>query len=114
MRGGMATVAGAALLAALLLGCGAPGHSGGIHAVLGHSPEGGLRVVEVPEDGPAARAGLEPNDVVLEIDGEPVDGMDPAAIHDRLGGRVGSIVELRVDRDGRPMTFEVTRAAYED
>lgn len=89
------------------------GPAGGIHARLAHSPESGLRVVEVPPDGPAARAGLEPGDVIVEIDGEPVEGLTAAQIHQRLGGAVGSRVELRVDRDGRPMTFDVTRASYD-
>lgn len=102
------------VLAAMAAGCGGGGLEGGIHARLAHSPESGLRVVEAPPEGPAARAGLEAGDVVVAIDGEPVEGLTPAQIHARLGGRVGSTVELRVDRGGRPMTFEVTRAAYDD
>src|SRR5688500_17224462 len=38
--------------------CGGPSWPGGIHAVLAASPRG-LRVVQVPADSPARRAGLE-------------------------------------------------------
>lgn len=107
-------VARAGLAVALLAAACGGGPGGGIHARLGHSPETGLRVVEVPADGPAARAGLERGDVIVAIDGEPVEGLTPAQIHRRLGGLVGSTVELRIDRAGRPMTLEVTRAAYDD
>lgn len=99
----------------LALGCGAVSSDweGGIHARMGHSPERGLRVLEVPPDGPAARAGLAAGDVIVAIDGEQVDGMPPEAIAERLRGEVGSRVRLRLDRSGRLLTLQVERAPYD-
>lgn len=105
------------VLAALLaLGCGsvASEWEGGIHARMAHSAERGLRVVGVPEDGPAARAGLAEGDRILAIDGEPVEGLSPEQIAARLRGPVGSTVELRVERRGRRLTLPIERAPYAD
>ena len=103
-----------ALSLVLLCACGAGSWEGGIHARMGHSEEGGLRVFEVPPDGPAARAGLEAGDVILAIDGTEIVGMTPAQIAERLRGPVGTTVELRVERAGRTLTLSVERAPYLD
>lgn len=42
-------------------------------------PEGGVRILRVDPDGPAARAGLAPEDVLLTFGGRPV--RDPAELH---------------------------------
>jgi carboxyl-terminal processing protease len=107
-----ATLALTALCSAL--GCGGSSWEGGIHARMGHSPEGGLRVVEVPADGPSARAGLAVDDVILAIDGAAVDALTPEQIAGHLRGEVGTTVELRVDRAGRPLTLRIERAPYTD
>jgi carboxyl-terminal processing protease len=98
----------------LLCGCGAGSWEGGIHARMGHSEEGGLRVFAVPSDGPAARAGLEVGDVIVAIDGVEIEGMSPPQIGDQLRGPVGTRVELRVVRGGRTLTVAVERAPYLD
>lgn len=100
------------LLLACAAACGASDWEGGIHARMGHSEELGLRVVDVPAEGPAARAGLEEGDIILEIDGMPVEGLTPAQIAERLRGPVGSKVALRVSRRSRPLTLEIERAPY--
>lgn len=97
------------LVGASLVACGS---TGGIHARMGYSEAGGLRVAEVPEDGPAARAGLREGDRIMAIDGEPVRGLGYQAIVELLRGRVGSEVTLEVIRDGEIVRIDVERAAY--
>jgi Do/DeqQ family serine protease len=68
-------------------------------------PAGAL-VASVAAQGPAARAGLQPGDLITAIDGQPVD--DPNAFNYRfatkpLGGRAALVVE----RGGRTMNVQV-------
>jgi S1-C subfamily serine protease len=69
--------------------------------------ERGIEVVEVIEDSPAARAGIRPEDLILDIDGQPVSGPEDLQ---RLmdGGAIGRSVEVRLARRGRPMTLDVS------
>ncbi len=86
--------------------------AGGIHARMGYSESGGLRVVEVPE-GPAERAGLREGDRITAIDGDPVRSMALEEVVERLRGEVGSEVEIEVVRDGELATLVIVRAPYD-
>jgi S1-C subfamily serine protease len=71
--------------------------------------EPGVRVVRVVESSPAARAGLQPADVVLEVDGEAVD--DPGALDARVAGRAaGEELTLAVRRGDTVFDVTVTLA----
>ncbi|MBN1774413.1 MAG: PDZ domain-containing protein [Deltaproteobacteria bacterium] len=88
---------------------------GGIGAVLGHSSEEHRLVVrEVPDDTPAAEAGLEPGDEILEIDGREVAALSVREVVAALRGEVGSRVRLRVRRGDDEREVEVPRAPYRD
>jgi membrane-associated protease RseP (regulator of RpoE activity) len=67
---------------------------------------GGALVTDVTEGSPAERAGLQPGDIIVEVDGEgvPADGnlADLIAHH-----RPGDKVEVSVLRGGRMRAFEV-------
>lgn len=49
---------------------------------------------------PAFRAGIQPGDVLVAIDGAPAAPMDDTTLRDRLRGPSGSIVVLTVGKDG--------------
>jgi carboxyl-terminal processing protease len=84
----------------------------GIHARMGWS-EQGLRVVDVPADGPAAHAGLREGDRVVSIDGAPISALTMQEAVDRLRGKVGSRCELKVLRDGDVLTLSIPRVPHE-
>ncbi len=71
-------------------------------------PEGAL-IARVLEDGPAARAGLEVGDIVLEFDGKPVaNSSDLPPIVGRT--RVGARVPVKILRAGKSLTLTVVTA----
>jgi S1-C subfamily serine protease len=69
--------------------------------------EAGVEVVEIVAGSPAALAGLRPEDLILDVDGEPV-----ASARDlqRLmaGETIGREIAIRVFRDGRVQTLRAT------
>ncbi len=69
--------------------------------------ERAVEVVEVIEGSPAARAGLRPEDLVLELDGERIEDVGDlqAAM---VGERIGRTVEVKVFRDGQLRSLPVT------
>jgi S1-C subfamily serine protease len=68
--------------------------------VLERTEPGAVMVSEVLPDGPAQRAGLEEGDLLLELDGEPIGGVD--RLHRLLTAeRAGREVEIRLLRRGK-------------
>lgn len=71
----------------------------------------GIIVNDVAPDGPAARAGIQPNDVITSVNGKPaisaLETMDQVAEI-----RPGSVVPVEVMRDERKLTFQVTVQEY--
>lgn len=67
---------------------------------LGLDTTDGVVVLDVIEDSPAAEAGLQPYDVILEIDQEPIENIDDLS---RVIGEkeIGQEIMLRVIRDGQ-------------
>lgn len=82
----------------------------GIGARVDMSDEGLVIVAPFPGT-PAAEAGLQPGDVVVEIDGESTKGMDVMQAVSRVRGKKGTIVTLTIQRSGEAelMVVEVTR-----
>lgn len=68
----------------------------------------GFLVIVEPLDGsPAMKAGLRPNDVVLEVDGKSLQGVDLTHAISMIRGPRGSQVRLRIHRQGVLEPFEV-------
>lgn len=87
---------------------------GYIGVLLAQSPEGtreagGAVIAEVIAASPAAKAGLEPGDVITRIDGEPI--ADRAALMRTVGTREpGTIVKVEATRGGEPVIANVKLA----
>ena len=78
------------------------------------SLENGQVIVVTPiEDTPAFRAGLQPGDVILSIDGQPAQELSLQEVVSRIRGAKGSEVELTVlHSDAKtPQTVRITRDA---
>ena len=67
-------------------------------------------VISAPIEGsPAEKAGVEPGDVVVGVDGESVRGEDIPGIVSKVKGPEGTEVELTVSRDGSERVFDLRR-----
>jgi C-terminal processing protease CtpA/Prc len=72
---------------------------------------GGVEVQSVVPGGPAAASGLEPGDLVVAVDGQPV--ADAAALRELVGKKaVGQPVVLDVQREGDPFRVALTTGAF--
>jgi predicted metalloprotease with PDZ domain len=60
----------------------------------------------------SARAGLEPGDEVLSVEGRDVRDLSPEGVHRALAGEVGSTVTLTVERRGKIERLTVVRQPY--
>jgi serine protease Do len=68
---------------------------------------GGVMVNEVkPANGPAAKAGVKPGDIIVSIDGKPVKDGD-SLVADISARKVGSSVQLGIKRNDKPLTINV-------
>ena len=69
--------------------------------------DAGVEIVEIVAGSPAAKAGLRPEDLILDVDGEPVSS---ARDLQRLmaGEAIGRDIAIRVFRDGRVLTLRAT------
>jgi len=71
-------------------------------------------VIISPIDGsPAARAGIEPGDVIKRVDGVEISTLEFDEAVARMQGPGGSEVTLVVERRNRELTFKIRRAKYE-
>ena len=70
----------------------------------------GAIITDVQSGSPAEKAGIVVDDVVLAVDGEPIDGQAGlvAAIRDAVPGQT---VKIEIFRDGKRLTFEATLIA---
>lgn len=70
----------------------------------------GVRVVTPYDDGPAANAGVRPNDVITHVDGMSVQGLTWPRVHLKLLGRADSEVRLTIVRDRLDSPLDMTIA----
>jgi len=71
----------------------------------------GALVTEVNLMGPAAAAGIRAGDILIQGNGQALEGMDVSAISDLLRGEAGTDVTVTLLRGKETLTFTLTRRA---
>jgi serine protease Do len=69
----------------------------------------GVEIVQVVEGGPADRAGMRPEDLIVELDGTPIEGMDELQ-RVVVSELIGRAVRAKVVREGRERELELVPA----
>lgn len=86
------------------------GEFGGLGIEIGME-DGFVKVVSPIDDTPASKAGIQPGDLIVKIDGQPTKGLSMMEAVDKMRGKAGSTIELTLVRDGgRPFDLTLTRA----
>ncbi|HBF30893.1 S41 family peptidase [Rhizobium sp.] len=68
----------------------------------------GLKIISAIDDTPASRAGLLANDIISEINNEPVQGMSLSQAVEKMRGPVDAPVTLKILRDKNTVGQKVT------
>jgi len=80
---------------------------------LGLSRDFGVVLADVLPGGPAAQAGLRPGDVVVALDGKPMENGRQLQVGLYRRG-IGDVVALDILRDGQPQSIRVTMSGRRD
>jgi S1-C subfamily serine protease len=73
----------------------------------------GLEIVQLLQPGPAASAGLRVGDIVVELDGHPIEGVGDLQRH-LVGDAIGRRLKLRVERGGETRSMSVSPVELTD
>jgi len=70
-----------------------------------------LTVIDTMPDGPADKAGLKPYDKIIEVNGEPLEGMTTDEATAKLKGERSTKVHVKILREGQSdlLSFDITR-----
>src|SRR5262245_56725120 len=66
-----------------------------------------IKVVAPLDDTPAAKAGIQANDLIIQLDNEPIAGLTLEQAIEKMRGPVNRPIVLTVERKGRDDPFEV-------
>ena len=83
------------------------GNYSGIGVTFTQDTDGNYVIVAVEKDSPAEKAGLEPGDFMLEVDGKSYDNMDAMAT--AIRGEKGTSVKIMYQRDGKKDSVSIKR-----
>ncbi len=73
-----------------------------------------LVIVDVIQGGPADKAGMKGGDKIVEVNKDKLRGLSSDEVVNKLKGKLGSTVALKVIRNRKPMEFTVKRDIIKD
>ena len=82
----------------------------GIGATL-ETHDNGILIVDIFEDSPAEKYGLQAGDIVIEVDDKTVVGMDAASVAVLIRGEAGTEVRLTITRNGLKKELSIIRGS---
>lgn len=68
-----------------------------------------VTVIEVFDNSPAQKAGIQVGDKIIEIDGESVLNRDHAVVSNKVAGEIGTTVHIKVLRGDEEISFDIVR-----
>ncbi len=86
------------------------GEYSGVGMSFYNNEDGVLEVVQVYRNSPAKAAGMQPGDIILEVDGKPYSGSESSEAAANIRGAEGTNVNITYSRDGVQNTVTMTRA----
>ncbi len=86
----------------------------GVSVVTKNPEDESLVIVDVIQDGPGFKAGLEAGDKIVEVNGEKLKGLSSDEVINKLKGKTGSTLNLKIIRKKKPLEFTVTRDVIKD
>ena len=85
------------------------GSFGGIGVYMGFK-DNGVQVLGVIPESPGEKVGLKAGDSILAVDSQPIEEIDPAEVALKIRGKIGTDVELLIQRDGEEnKIYKITR-----
>lgn len=82
----------------------------GIGALLGKNENGNVIIISPIDGFPAKKAGLQPRDVIVEIDGKDATSLTTDQAVEKIRGPKGTTVKLRIIRDSKEdLKFDIVR-----
>lgn len=88
------------------------GEYSGVGLLLQRSSDGDVEVINVYDDSPASEAGILTGDIIVEINGISLIGIDAGefeAVADEIRGESGTELSLTVERNGEKIGFTLVR-----
>lgn len=75
--------------------------------------KGYVKITDIIEGGPAHRMGMKPGDVILEVDGQDVDGLSMEEVTALIRGEAGTYVKLKIRRNDNVIVYNIRRELVE-
>lgn len=81
----------------------------GIGIYMTVNKDGNIVVSSPIKDSPAEKAGIKKEDIIVEVDGENVLGMDSELVSSKIKGESGTTVHVKVARNNEYLEFDIVR-----
>ncbi len=88
------------------------GEYSGVGMLLERGESGDVEVIRVYDDSPASEAGILPGDIIVDINGMNLAGIDASGFEaavSEIRGESGTQLSVQVLRSGKTLSFELTR-----